>query len=651
MRLVRSVLLRRAGGLAAVAGLSLLGVAALPQAAPAATVASPPPVDRFNVGATHSPQLLRELAGPLAPTTLAHPAGTAGSASPDLASPAIAAASAAVRGVDVASYQHVNGDAINWSKVAAAGYKFVAIKASEGNYYANPYRGSDLTGAERAKLSVIAYQFAIPNASGGAAQADYVIAHGADESGKVAPIGLDIEYDPYSASDGTNECYGLSRAAMTSWVAAFSSEVRRKTGRLPILYTTADWWDTCADSAALGEDPLWDAAYTTAASPPLPSGWGTWAIWQYTSAGTVPGIVTSGSTDLDEFNARAVPVFNPGDQSTRLNAAAAPVSAAMLAVAGSAAVSYTATGLPPGLSVGATTGQIAGKPVVAGLYHVKVTATSGGLTGSASFSWTVSQVLPTSAVGSVSLDLGGKCLTDAANSSAIGAAAQTWACGAGSDQDWSVTGGTIQIHGRCLTAAGTASRSKVTLAACAASAASQQWRVGTDAELVNVGSGNCLDDPYSSSANGVALWIFTCSGASNQKWTLPAGPVLSQVAGQCLDNNDGSVTDGNKVQVWACNGYPGQKWAAAPDGTVRTSGSCLDIYHGGTAIGSKVDLFACNGTAAQQWHILTDGSAVELQNPKSGKCLNDPKNANASGTGLVLGPCTPAEPGTGWLIR
>src|ERR1017187_5437929 len=240
MRLVRSVALRRAGGFAAVAGLTMLGIAGLP---PAAAVASPPQVDRFNVGAAHSPQLLRALAGPPSPTSLAHPAGSGGLASPGLASPGLAspalaspdgaAAAAAVRGVDVASYQHVNGGAINWSVVAAAGYKFTAIKAAEGNYYANPYRASDLAGAEKARLSVIAYEFAIPNASGGAAQADYVIAHAADQSGKVAPIGLDIEYDPYSATDRTNECYGLSRPAMTSWVAAFSSEVRRKTGRLP----------------------------------------------------------------------------------------------------------------------------------------------------------------------------------------------------------------------------------------------------------------------------------------------------------------------------------------------------------------------------------------------------------------------------------
>jgi len=652
MRLVRSAALRRAGVLAAVTGLSVLSVAGLPEtAAPAATLAGPPGVDRFNEGATHSPQLLRALAGPPSQTSLAHPAGAAGVASPSLA-PAAAAASSTVRGVDIASYQHVNGAAIGWSKVAAAGYKFVAIKATEGNYYANPYRASDLSGAEAAKLSVIAYHFAIPNVSGGAAQADYAIAGAKDKSGKVAPVGLDIEYDPYSATDGTNECYGLSRAAMTSWVTAFSGEVRRKTGRLPILYTTADWWNTCAASKTLVQDPLWVAAYTTAASPPLPVGWSTWAIWQYTSVGTVPGIPTSRGTDLDDFNSRAVPVFNPGNQLATTTKAVAPVATGMLGVAGRAAPAYTATGLPPGLTIGGATGKIAGTPTTAGTYHVKVTAKSGTLAGAASFTWTVYLLRPTNAFGSVHLDLAGKCLTDAGNSSAVGAKVETWSCNGRGYEHWLVQDGSIQIHGKCLAVAGggTANESKVVLAACA-TAASQQWRVGTGGHLVNLGSGKCLDDPGSSTANGVALWIWTCTGQVNQKWSLPAGPVLSQVPGKCLDNQNGSAANGNKVEIWSCNGVGAQKWVVQPDGTVRTAGKCLDIYHSGTANGTKVDLNACNGTAAQQWKILADGLAGKLENPKSGKCLTDPADATANGTGLVLGACLATGPGTGWLIR
>jgi GH25 family lysozyme M1 (1,4-beta-N-acetylmuramidase) len=652
MRLVRFAALQRAGGIAAVAGLSVLGAAGLPQtAARAATLAGPPRIDRFNVGAAHSPRLLRALAGPPSPTSLAHPAGSASPVPPSLAPAAAGTAAAAVRGLDVASYQHVNGSAIGWPSVAKAGYKFVAIKATEGNYYANPYVASDLTGAERAKLSVIAYHFAIPNVSGGASQADYALANSVDQSGKLPLIGLDIEYDPYSASDGTDECYGLSPGAMTSWVAAFSSEVRRKTGRLPILYTTADWWDTCAYSTALGQDPLWIAAYTGGASPPLPLGWGTWDIWQYTSAGTVPGVATGGNTDLDEFNSHSVPVFGPADQTGKAGTAVAPVNVAMLAVSGSAAPSYTATGLPPGLTVSATTGQISGTPAGPGQYHVKVTATSGGLTGSASFTWSVSQVLPISTYGPVRLDLAGKCLTDTGNGAVIGTVAQTWSCDGTGAENWWVTGGTIQIHAKCLAAGGTAIGSKVALAACTGGAANQQWQAGTGAWLVNLGSGLCLDDPAASTANGAALQVYTCNGGKNQKWVLPAGPVLSQIPGKCLDNRNGSLTAGNKVEIWACVGSGSQRWAVQPDGTVRTGGWCLDIYHGGTALGSRVDLYACNGSAAQQWTAVADGPAVKLQNPKSLKCLTDPNNATANGTGLVLGSCASTGPGTAWLIR
>jgi beta-glucosidase len=309
----------------------------------------------------------------------------------------------------------------------------------------------------------------------------------------------------------------------------------------------------------------------------------------------VPGIATSGSTDVDELNAHAVPVLNPGDQATTATMAAAPVTAAMLAVAGSAAASYTAA-------------------------------------------------------GPVSLDLGGKCLTDGGDSSVIGHPVQTWPCNGRGYESWQVANGTIQIHGRCLAAAGTVSQSKVVLAACGTDG-SQQWRVGTGAELVNLASGACLDDPRSSVANGVALWIYACNGTASQKWTLPAGPVLSQVAGQCLDNRDGSLADGNKVEIWPCNGYGAQKWALRPDGTVRTGGRCLDVYQSGTAAGSVVDLWSCDGSAAQQWTVLAGGSAVRLENPESGECLTDPADAAVDGTGLVLGSCTATGPGTAWLVR
>src|SRR5258705_3763196 len=128
----------------AAVSLSLAGF----RAVPATTGHAAGTADHFNVGATHSPQLLRQLTGP---ATRAGP----GRQVPGLAPPA--AAKSAERGVDVASYQHPNGAAINWSRVHASGIGFAAVKATEGGYYRNPYARADLAQARAAGLTVAAY--------------------------------------------------------------------------------------------------------------------------------------------------------------------------------------------------------------------------------------------------------------------------------------------------------------------------------------------------------------------------------------------------------------------------------------------------------------------------------------------------------------
>ena len=66
------------------------------------------------------------------------------------------------------------------------------------------------------------------------------------------------------------------------------------------------------------------ADYTAAASPTLPTGWSSWALWQYSSTGTVPGI--SGNTDLDQLNPAVIPLFAPGTQSSIAGSAVTPVT-------------------------------------------------------------------------------------------------------------------------------------------------------------------------------------------------------------------------------------------------------------------------------------------------------------------------------------
>ena len=383
---------RRAAALAAATALGVLGLTALPAAAGSAKAAAgaaaagqPRRADRSNVGATHSPQLLRQLAGPRG--------GVAPTRSGQMASSAITGGIAGdAQGVDVASYQHPGGGAIGWPNVAAAGVQFAAVKATEGTYYRNPYALNDLAEAKAAGLAVDAYAFAIPNGNGGrrsaTAQANYLLRYLGTDS-RTVPILLDIEYDPYVNSDHTNECYGLSRAAMVSWISAFDARIHRETSRLPVIYTPPSWWSTCAGgSTGFRRLPLWDPDYTNAASPALPAGWRYWSIWQYTSAGTVNGINDPGHTDLDQLNPGVIALLDPGHQR---GTAGRPVDWLLKRAepVPSQRPSFSASGLPAGISVH-TRGRLTGSPDRPGTHRVKVTATGrGGASGSVSFTWTV----------------------------------------------------------------------------------------------------------------------------------------------------------------------------------------------------------------------------------------------------------------------
>jgi GH25 family lysozyme M1 (1,4-beta-N-acetylmuramidase) len=340
--------------------------------APAKIVEQPPPVvdgvRRTDVGSAHSPQLLQQLAA--APATMPAPA------------------EAGALGVDVADYQHPGGAAIDWSQVAAAGYKFAFVKATEGDYYANPYYASDLAQAKAAGLYAAGYHFAVPNVSDGASQADYAVGtSGYTADGRTLPPALDIEYNPYGP-----ECYGLSATQMAGWISAFTAEEQRLTGQRTVIYTTADWWDTCTGgSTAFSADPLWVAAYRDG-SPPMPAGWGSWTFWQYTSRATIPGI--SGRVDVSYFLQAAVRLLDPGSQQNATGTAI-QLQISSLNAAGGQSPQFAAAGLPPGLSISGS-GLITGTlPPAAGTYQVTVTAaSSSGATGSVSFLWTVTAGQP-----------------------------------------------------------------------------------------------------------------------------------------------------------------------------------------------------------------------------------------------------------------
>ena len=209
------------------------------------------------------------------------------------------------QGIDVSSLQHPHNAVINWPDVAAAGNTFAAIKVSEGTYYVNPYYASDAGQAAEAGLFVMPYAFANPfrakNDSSARDQADVAarqLSSAAVPASQMLPLALDIEPDPYAARQKTNQCYGLSQAAMVTWIRQFLAEAETKTGIKPVIYTLTAWWRACTgNSAAFGGYPLWIASYGKS-DPVLPGGWSRYTFWQHTAKGAIPGI-TNSSTDED----------------------------------------------------------------------------------------------------------------------------------------------------------------------------------------------------------------------------------------------------------------------------------------------------------------------------------------------------------------
>lgn len=203
------------------------------------------------------------------------------------------AATTKPKGIDVSSYQGT----VNWTSVKSKGYSFVYIRSSLGQHTTDSAFSRNYTGATKAGLIRGAYHVADPRSSGGAAQADFFVAHGGGWSGdgRTLPGALDLETETYWA--------GKTKAQAAAWIKAFSDEYHMKTGRYPVLYSSPSWWTAHVGTTVnfSTTNPLWLAHYTTG-TPTVPKPWSYYSFWQHTSSKT--GVV-SGNVDENYWNGTA----------------------------------------------------------------------------------------------------------------------------------------------------------------------------------------------------------------------------------------------------------------------------------------------------------------------------------------------------------
>lgn len=186
------------------------------------------------------------------------------------------------QGIDVSQWQ---GN-INFEQVAASGIKVVYIRSSLGNSYIDPYFQQNYQKAKAAGLKIGFYHYVTARSvSQARSQARFFVQV---IQGKTFDCRLAMDFEDLT---------GLSAAQATEIGLAFIRETERASGKKAVVYSNT-YNAGAMFSGALTNYPLWAASYGVS-QPSSAVNWTSWAGWQYTDQGQIPGI--SGYVDRDIF--------------------------------------------------------------------------------------------------------------------------------------------------------------------------------------------------------------------------------------------------------------------------------------------------------------------------------------------------------------
>lgn len=187
-----------------------------------------------------------------------------------------------VKIIDVSHHQ----ERIDWKAVKADGVAGAIIKATEGKSGIDMKYSSNALGATAAGLKVGFYHYAHPEKNDPFSEAANFFR---TVSGSRAdfPHVLDVEGEADNIAGGG--------AALTAWCITWLKEVERLTGHPAMLYTGASFARSNLGKE-LAKWPLWVAHYGTD-KPMANTTWNEWCVFQYTSSGSVKGIV--GNVDVN----------------------------------------------------------------------------------------------------------------------------------------------------------------------------------------------------------------------------------------------------------------------------------------------------------------------------------------------------------------
>jgi Ricin-type beta-trefoil lectin domain/Putative Ig domain len=228
-------------------------------------------------------------------------------------------------------------------------------------------------------------------------------------------------------------------------------------------------------------------------------------LWSNAAGGCVP---TGAIQD-------SIKITSPGNQTSNVGA---NVNLPIVGISSAGnPLAWTASGLPAGLGIDATTGTVTGTPTSPGVSSVTVGATDeAGAKKSVSFNWTINGAAGKPIKGDHS-----KCLDDFGGATANGTKVDIWTCNNTVSQQWTFVSGALSVQGKCLddSSQGGAG-AKLVIWTCNGHSA-QTWTHNSSGEYVLKLNGLCLTDPSGSATNGTQVEVHTCNKLADQHWTGP----------------------------------------------------------------------------------------------------------------------------------
>jgi lysozyme len=192
-----------------------------------------------------------------------------------------------IQGIDVSYWQ---GD-VDWAKARAAGISFAYIKATEGGDHVDPKFLQNWQAAKSAGVVRGAYHF-VYWCRPASEQALWFMLNVPADPDALPPV-LDVEWNSASKT-----CpHHVSRDVALAKIKIMLDAMQAHTGKQPIIYTDPVFYRDVLDGEFTNYH-YW--LRSVAAEPEQKYPDRSWAFWQFTTTGKVPGV--AGRVDRNSFN-------------------------------------------------------------------------------------------------------------------------------------------------------------------------------------------------------------------------------------------------------------------------------------------------------------------------------------------------------------